>query len=132
MVEPTIWPALEEIRQKQAEECKTRQTYGRTNHLAPWEEREGRNREKSVRQDRPMVEPTIWPALEEIRQKQAEECKTRRTYGRINHLACLGGREGRNREKSVRQDGPMVEPTIWPALEEIRQKQAEECKKRQT
>ncbi|KAH3880799.1 hypothetical protein DPMN_004721 [Dreissena polymorpha] len=106
MVEQTIWPA--------------------------WEEREGRNREKSVRQDRPMVEPTIWPALEEIRQKQAEECKTRRTYGRINHLACLGGREGRNREKSVRQDGPMVEPTIWPALEEIRQKQAEECKKRKT
>ncbi|KAH3803363.1 hypothetical protein DPMN_005241 [Dreissena polymorpha] len=62
-----------------------------------------------------MVEPTIWPALEEIRQKQAEECKTRRTYGRTNHLACLKGREGRSREKSVRQDRPMVEPTIWPA-----------------
>ncbi|KAH3880803.1 hypothetical protein DPMN_004725 [Dreissena polymorpha] len=70
-----------------------------------------------------MVEPTIWPALQEIRQKQAEECTTRRTYGRINHLACLGGRKGRNREKSVRQDRPMVEPTIWPAWEERRQKQ---------
>jgi hypothetical protein len=97
MVEPTIWPALEEIRQKQAEECKTRRTYGRTNHLACLGGREGRNREKSVRQDGPMVEPTIWPAWE--------------------------GREGGSREKIVRQDGPMVEPTIWPAWEEIRQKQ---------
>ncbi|KAH3881313.1 hypothetical protein DPMN_005238 [Dreissena polymorpha] len=65
MVEPTIWPALEEIRQKHAEECKTRRTYGRTNHLACFGG--------------------------EIRQKQAEECKTRRTYGRTNHLARLGG-----------------------------------------
>ncbi|KAH3881323.1 hypothetical protein DPMN_005248 [Dreissena polymorpha] len=48
-----------------------------------------------------MVEPTIWPALEEIRQKQAEECKTRRTY---------------------------VEPTIWPAWEGEKAKQGEECK----
>ncbi|KAH3803352.1 hypothetical protein DPMN_005230 [Dreissena polymorpha] len=71
MVEPTIWPALEGGK--------------------------GRNREKSVRPDGPTVEPTIWPALEEIRQKQAQECKTRRTYGRTNQLACLGGREGRNR-----------------------------------
>ncbi|KAH3803376.1 hypothetical protein DPMN_131634 [Dreissena polymorpha] len=61
-----------------------------------WEGREGGSREKSVRQDRPMVEPTIWPAW---------------------------GREGGSREKSVRQDRPMVEPTIWPAWEERRQKQ---------
>ncbi|KAH3803370.1 hypothetical protein DPMN_131628 [Dreissena polymorpha] len=96
MVEPTIWPALKEIRQKQAEECKTRWTYGRTNHLACLGGKEGRNWERSVRQDRPMVELTIWPAW---------------------------GREGGSREKSVRQDGPMVEPTIWPDWEERRQKQ---------
>ncbi|KAH3880801.1 hypothetical protein DPMN_004723 [Dreissena polymorpha] len=76
MVEPTIWPAWEGEKAEQGEECKTRQTYGRTNHLA----RLGR----------------------EIRQKQGEECKTRLAYGRTNHLTCFGG--------------------------EIRQKQAEECK----
>ncbi|KAH3803349.1 hypothetical protein DPMN_131607 [Dreissena polymorpha] len=54
-----------------------------------------------------MVEPTIWPALEgEIRQKQAEECKTRRIYGRTNHLARYGGDKAETRQKSVRQDGP--------------------------
>ncbi|KAH3880809.1 hypothetical protein DPMN_004737 [Dreissena polymorpha] len=76
MVEPTIWPAWEGEKAEQGEECKTRQTYGRTNHLAHL----GR----------------------EIRQKQGEECKTRLTYGRTNHLTCFGG--------------------------QIRQKQAEECK----
>ncbi|KAH3880959.1 hypothetical protein DPMN_004881 [Dreissena polymorpha] len=65
MVEPTIWQG--------------------------WEGREGGSREKSVRQDRPMVEPTIWPAWGERRRKQGEECKTRQTYGRTNHLARLGG-----------------------------------------
>ncbi|KAH3880748.1 hypothetical protein DPMN_004670 [Dreissena polymorpha] len=69
MVEPTIWPAWEGEKAEQGEECKTRQTYGRTNHLA----RLGRER----------------------RQKQGEECKTRRTYGRTNHLARLGGQRRR-------------------------------------
>ncbi|KAH3880794.1 hypothetical protein DPMN_004716 [Dreissena polymorpha] len=65
MVEPTIWPAWEGEKAEQGEEYKTRQTYGRTNHLA----RLGRKRG----------------------QKQGEECKTRLTYGRTNHLACFGG-----------------------------------------
>ncbi|KAH3881325.1 hypothetical protein DPMN_005250 [Dreissena polymorpha] len=64
-----------------------------------------------------MVEPTIGLLGGEIRQKQAEECKTRRTYGRTNHLPALKESRGRNRQKSVKRDGPMVEPTIWPAWE---------------
>ncbi|KAH3803360.1 hypothetical protein DPMN_131618 [Dreissena polymorpha] len=48
--------------------------------------------QKSVRQDGPMVETNHLACFGgEIRQKQAEECKTRRTYGRTNHLARLGG-----------------------------------------
>ncbi|KAH3880949.1 hypothetical protein DPMN_004871 [Dreissena polymorpha] len=65
MVEPTIWPT--------------------------WEGREGGSREKIVRQGGPMVELTIWPLGGQRMRKQGEDCKTRRTYGRTNHLARLGG-----------------------------------------
>ncbi|KAH3803353.1 hypothetical protein DPMN_131611 [Dreissena polymorpha] len=66
MVEPTIWPA--------------------------WEGREGRSREKIVRQDGPMVKTNHLARLGgQRRRKQGEDCKTRRTYGRTNHLARLGG-----------------------------------------
>ncbi|KAH3803369.1 hypothetical protein DPMN_131627 [Dreissena polymorpha] len=119
MVEPTIWPALEEIRQKQAEECKTRRTYGRTNHLACLGGREGKNREKSVRQDGPMVEPTIWTAWEG-REGGSRENIVRQEGPMVEPTIwpAWEGREGGSREKIARQDGPMVEPTIWPAWEE--------------
>ena len=75
MVEPTIWPA--------------------------WDGKEGRNSEKRVRQDGPMVEATIGPAWGERRRKQGEECKTRQTYGRTNHLARSGGEKA---EKGRREE----------------------------
>ncbi|KAH3803345.1 hypothetical protein DPMN_131603 [Dreissena polymorpha] len=61
-----------------------------------------------------MVEPTIWPAWEGEKAEQGEECKTSQTYGRTNHLARLGGQRRRKQGEDCRQDGPMVEPTIWP------------------